>query len=70
MQSYLREEWRQASAAKQQGASPDDALKKMDMTKFSDAYGQGVTPSLAAVRRILRHHRREGRHPLAAVPLN
>ena len=52
MQSYLREEWRQASAAKQQGASPDDALKKIDMTKFTDAYGQGVAPSLAAVRRI------------------
>ena len=52
MQAYLREEWRQASAAKQQGASPDDALKKMDLSKFRDAYGNGVTPSLAAVRRM------------------
>ena len=52
MQNYLREEWRQAAAAKSQGASPEDALKRMDLTKFSDAYGQGVVPSLAAVRRI------------------
>ena len=52
MQNYLREEWRQAAAAKSQGASPEDALKRMDLTKFSDAYGQGVAPSLAAVRRI------------------
>jgi glyoxylase-like metal-dependent hydrolase (beta-lactamase superfamily II) len=52
MQAYLREEWRQASEAKQQGASPDDALKKMDLSKFRDAYGNGVAPSLAAVRRM------------------
>ncbi len=52
MQGYLREEWRQVSAAKQQGAAPDDALKRLDLTAFSAAYGQGVTPSLAAVRRI------------------
>ena len=52
MQNYLREEWRQVSTAKQQGVSPDDALKRLDLTAFSAAYGQGVTPSLAAVRRI------------------
>jgi len=52
MQGYLREEWRQAAEAKQQGASPDDALKKMDLSKFRDAYGNGVAPSLAAVRRM------------------
>lgn len=52
MQNYLREEWKQASAAKQGGASADDALKRMDMTAFTSAYGQGVAPSLAAVRRI------------------
>ena len=52
MQAYLREEWRQASDAKKAGASPDDALKKMDLTKFRDAYGNGIAPSLAAVRRM------------------
>jgi cyclase len=52
MQAYLREEWRQASEAKKQGASPDDALKKMDLSKFREAYGNGVAPSLAAVRRM------------------
>ena len=52
MQDYLREEWKQAAAAKSQGASADDALKKMDMARFTPAYGQGVVPSLAAVRRI------------------
>ena len=52
MQEYLREEWRQAAAAKQRGASPEEALKAMDMTKFTPAYGQGITPSLAAIRRI------------------
>ncbi len=52
MQGYLREEWRQVSAAKQQGVSPDEALKRLDLSAFSAAYGQGVTPSLAAVRRI------------------
>jgi len=52
MQGYLREEWRQAADAKKQGASADDALKKMDLSKFRDAYGNGVAPSLAAVRRM------------------
>jgi glyoxylase-like metal-dependent hydrolase (beta-lactamase superfamily II) len=52
MQGYLREEWRQASEAKSQGATPDAALQKMDLTRFRDAYGNGVAPSLAAVRRI------------------
>lgn len=51
-QNYLREEWRQAAAAKQAGASPEDALKKIDLKSFADAYGQGTTPSLAAVQRI------------------
>jgi glyoxylase-like metal-dependent hydrolase (beta-lactamase superfamily II) len=52
LQGYLREEWRQASEAKQQGATPDAALAKMDFSRFRGAYGNGVTPSLAAVRRI------------------
>ena len=52
MQGYLREEWRQAAAAKQAGAVPEDALKRIDLTAFSAAYGQGVAPSLAAVRRM------------------
>ena len=52
MQGYLREEWRQAADAKQQKLSPDDALKKMDLSRFSGAYGNGVAPSLAAVRRM------------------
>jgi len=52
MQSYLREEWRQASEAKTQGATPDAALGKMDLTRFKEAYGNDFTPSLAAVRRI------------------
>lgn len=52
MQGYLREEWRQASEAKQRGLSADDALKAMDLSRFRDAYGNGVTPSLAAIRRI------------------
>ena len=52
MQAYLRAEWQQAADAKQQGVLPDDALKKMDFSKFRDAYGNGVAPSLAAVRRM------------------
>jgi len=52
MQGYLREEWRQVAAAKQQGATPEDALKKVDLTAFAGAYGQGTLPSLPAVRRI------------------
>ena len=52
MQAYLREEWRQASEARKTGATPEAALQKMDMTRFRDAYGNGITPSLAAVRRI------------------
>ena len=52
MQSYLREEWRQASEAKAQGATPDAALQKIDMSRFKEAYGNNVAPSLAAVRRI------------------
>ena len=52
MQGYLREEWRQASEAKTQGATPDGALQKMDMARFRDAYGNGIAPSLAAIRRI------------------
>jgi glyoxylase-like metal-dependent hydrolase (beta-lactamase superfamily II) len=52
MQTYLREEWRQVSAAKQRGVSPEDALKGVDLSRFRDAYGNGVAPSLAAVRRI------------------
>jgi len=52
MQGYLREEWRQTAEARQQGLSPDDALKKIDLSRFRDAYGNGVAPSLAAVRRM------------------
>jgi glyoxylase-like metal-dependent hydrolase (beta-lactamase superfamily II) len=52
MQAYLREEWRQASEAKQAGAAPDAALAKMEFARFRDAYGNGSTPSLAAVKRI------------------
>jgi glyoxylase-like metal-dependent hydrolase (beta-lactamase superfamily II) len=52
MQGYLREEWRQVSEAKQRGLTPEDALKGLDMSRFRDAYGNGVTPSLPAVRRI------------------
>lgn len=52
MQGYLREEWRQASAAKTSGATPEAALAQMDFARFRDVYGNGVTPSLAAVRRI------------------
>lgn len=52
MQNYLREEWRQVSASKQQGVAPDETLEKLDLTAFSAAYGQGVMPSLAGVRRI------------------
>lgn len=52
MQGYLREEWRQASEAKKAGATSDAALAKMDFARFRDAYGNGVTPSLAAIRRI------------------
>ena len=52
MQGYLREEWRQASDAKKAGATADAALAKMDFPAFRAAYGNGVTPSLAAIRRI------------------
>lgn len=52
MQAYLREEWRQAVDAKNAGASPEDALKRMDLSKFRGAYGDGITPNIAGVRRI------------------
>jgi glyoxylase-like metal-dependent hydrolase (beta-lactamase superfamily II) len=52
MQNYLREEWRQVSEAKTAGSSPEAALQKVDLSRFRDAYGNGATPSLAAVRRI------------------
>jgi cyclase len=52
MQAYLREEWRQVAASKQKGLSPEDALKSMQISQFSGAYGAGATPSLAAIRRI------------------
>jgi glyoxylase-like metal-dependent hydrolase (beta-lactamase superfamily II) len=52
MQGYLREEWRQVSEAKKAGATPDAALARLDFARFRDAYGNGVTPSLAAVKRI------------------
>jgi glyoxylase-like metal-dependent hydrolase (beta-lactamase superfamily II) len=52
LQAYLREEWRQVSAAKQRGANPDAALGSLDMSRFREAFGNSATPSLAAVRRI------------------
>jgi glyoxylase-like metal-dependent hydrolase (beta-lactamase superfamily II) len=52
MQNYLREEWRQVGDAKKAGATPDQALAKLDLNRFRDAYGNGVVPSLAAVKRI------------------
>jgi glyoxylase-like metal-dependent hydrolase (beta-lactamase superfamily II) len=52
MQAYLREEWRLASEAKQKKLSPEDALKAMNLSRFSDAYGAGATPSLLGIRRI------------------
>jgi glyoxylase-like metal-dependent hydrolase (beta-lactamase superfamily II) len=52
MQGYLREEWRQAADAKQQRLTPEDALKRMDLSRFGDAYRNDVVPSLAAVRRM------------------
>src|SRR5262245_51852165 len=52
MQNYLREEWRQASAATRPGATPEDARKESDMQRSKDAYGNQVAPSLAAVPRI------------------
>lgn len=52
MQAYLREQWRQAAEAKKQGASPEEALKRLDLSKFRDAYGDGVTPSIGGIRRI------------------
>jgi cyclase len=52
MQNYLREEWRQVAEAKTGGATPDAALQKLDLSRFREAYGNGATPSLAAVRRI------------------
>lgn len=52
MQAYLREQWRQTADAKTQGASPEEALKRLDLSKFRDAYGDGITPSLGGIRRI------------------
>lgn len=43
---------RQVSAAEQQIASPDEAPKKNDVTKFTYAFGQGVAPRPIAVRRV------------------
>lgn len=53
MQEYLREEWRVIAAAKQQGATPEQARERTtDLNRFSAVFGQSVTPSLPAVRRI------------------
>jgi glyoxylase-like metal-dependent hydrolase (beta-lactamase superfamily II) len=52
MQAYLREEWRQAAEAKKQGLSPEAAMKRMDFSKFREAYGDGVTPNVLGIRRI------------------
>lgn len=52
MQTYLRDEFSQTAEAKKKGLSPEDALKQMNFSAHQGAYGQGVTPSLAAVRRI------------------
>lgn len=52
MQAYLREEWRQVAEAKKAGATPEEALKRLDFSKFRDAYGNGATPNIAGVRRI------------------
>lgn len=52
MQAYLREEWRLATEAKRKGLSPEDAVKSMDLSKFRDAYGAGVTPNPLGIRRI------------------
>ena len=52
MQSYLRDEFTQVSEAKKKGLSADDALKQLNFSAHQAAYGQGVTPTLAAVRRI------------------
>lgn len=53
MQEYLREEWRVVAAAKQQGATPEQARERTtDLNRFTSVYGQSVTPTLPAVRRI------------------
>lgn len=52
MQAYVRDEFAQVSAAKKAGLTPDAALKQLNLNAHQAAYGQGVTPSLPAVRRI------------------
>lgn len=52
MQAYLRDEFSQVSVAKKAGLTPDLALKQLNLSAHAGAYGQGVTPSLPAVRRI------------------
>lgn len=52
LQEYLREEWRQVGELKRSGLTPEAALAKADFAKFREAFGNGATPSLAAVRRI------------------
>lgn len=52
MQAYVRDEWTQVTDAKRQGLSAEDALKKINLSAFQATYGQSITPSLAAVRRI------------------
>lgn len=52
MQAYLRDEFAQVSAAKKSGLTPEAALKQLNFVAHQPAYGQGITPSLPAVRRI------------------
>lgn len=52
MQAYLRDEFAQVAAAKAAGLTPEAALKQLNLAAHQPAYGQGITPSLPAVRRI------------------
>ena len=41
-QNYLRDFWKQAAALRAQGLTPQQAVEKMDMSKFAPQYGQRV----------------------------
>jgi hypothetical protein len=49
-QNYLRDFWRQASALRAQGLTSEQAVERMDMSKYAALYGQRASrPDARAV---------------------
>jgi cyclase len=52
-QNYIRDLWRQASALRLQGATVEQAIEKVDMSKFTARYGpRSARPDPRAVTRV------------------